>query len=181
MIVLFAVLVNGVYGAAPSSTLEHGRYLRRYPTSGNWLTMEMNGLYHVGVLLGFVREASDWRRFALSRLLSELDTQIYPDGAQIELTPGYHNVALRSFLGPVDIAGAYGYHLPDDYLARLERMFEYNMWVMRPDRDAPRWNDSWHVGRQGDHSVFERQDGRREPASDVKFPHVIQSTKRGHT
>ncbi len=127
------------------SMVEHGRYLRRYPTTGNWLTMEMNGLYHVGVLLGFVREASDWRRFALLRLLSELDTQIYPDGAQIELTPGYHNVALRSFLGPVDIAGAYGYRLSDEYLARLERMFAYNMWVMRPDRDAPRWNDSWHV------------------------------------
>ena len=127
------------------SMVEHGRYLRRYPTSGNWLTMEMNGLYHVGVLLPFVREAHDWRRFALSRLLSELDTQVYPDGAQIELTPGYHNVALRSFLGPVDIAGVYAYRLPEDYLAKLERMFAYNMWVMRPDRDAPRWNDSWHV------------------------------------
>jgi len=127
------------------SMVEHGRYLRRCPTTGNWLTMEMNGLYHVGVLLGFVREASDWRRFALSRLLSELETQVYPDGAQIELTPGYHNVSLRNFLGPVDTAGAYGYRLPDEYLARLERMFAYNMWVMRPDRDAPRWNDSWHV------------------------------------
>jgi hypothetical protein len=127
------------------SMLEHGRYLRRHPTTGNWLTMEMNGLYHVGVLLNFLREASDWRQFALSRLLSELDTQVYPDGAQIELTPGYHNVALRSFLGPVDIAGSYGYPLPDEYLAKLERMFAYNMWVMRPDRDTPRWNDSWHV------------------------------------
>jgi hypothetical protein len=127
------------------SVVEHGRYLRRYPTSGNWLTMEMNGLYHVGVLLPFVQDASDWRRFAASRLLSELDTQVYPDGAQIELTPGYHNVALRSLLGPVDIAGAHRYRLPNEYLAKLERMFAYNMWVMRPDRDAPRWNDSWHV------------------------------------
>jgi hypothetical protein len=127
------------------SMIEHGRYLRCYPTTGNWLTMEMNGLYHVGVLLNFVREASDWRRFALMRLLSELDTQVYPDGAQIELTPGYHNVALRSFLGPVDIARAYGYRLPEEYRAKLERMFAYNMWVMRPDRDTPRWNDSWHV------------------------------------
>ncbi len=131
------------------SMVEHGRYLRHYPTTGNWLTMEMDGLYHVGVLLGFVREASDWRRFALSRLLSELDAQVYSDGAQIELTPGYHNVALRSFLGPVNIAGAYGYSLPDKYLAKLERMFAYNMWVMRPDRDTPRWNDSWHVDVAG--------------------------------
>jgi hypothetical protein len=127
------------------SMVEHGRYLRRHPTSGNWLTMEMDGLYHVGVLLPFVKEAKDWRAFAIARLLAELDTQVYPDGAQIELTPGYHNVALRSFLGPVDTAAAYGYRLPEGYMTKLERMFAYNLWVMRPDRDAPRWNDSWHV------------------------------------
>lgn len=127
------------------SMIEHGRYLRSHPTSGNWLTMEMNGLFHVGVLLPFVKESKNWRDFAARRLLAELDTQVYPDGAQIELTPGYHNVALRSFLGPIDIADAYGYRLPDGYLTKLERMFAYNMWVMRPDRDAPRWNDSWHV------------------------------------
>ena len=131
------------------SMIEHGRYLRSYPTGGNWLTMEMNGLFHAGVLLPFVKESQDWRDLAVKRLLAELDTQIYTDGAQIELTPGYHNVALRSFLGPVEIAGAYGHSLPDGYLTKLERMFAYNMWVMRPDRDAPRWNDSWHVDVQG--------------------------------
>ena len=131
------------------SMVEHGRYLRRHPTTGNWLTMEMNGLYHAGALLPYVEESENWREFASSRLLAELDTQVYPDGAQIELTPGYHNVALRSFLGPVDTAAAYGYALPAGYLNKLERMFAYNMWVMRPDRDAPRWNDSWHVNVPG--------------------------------
>ncbi len=131
------------------SMIEHGRYLRRHPTTGNWLTMEMDGLYHVGALLPFVKEAKDWRDFASSRLLKELDTQVYPDGAQIELTPGYHNVALRSFLGPVETAAAYGYSLPEGYRAKLEKMFAYNLWIMRPDRDAPRWNDSWGVDVMG--------------------------------
>ena len=135
--------------ALVKSMIEHGRYLRRHPTTGNWLTMEMNGLYHVGVLLPFVKEAKEWRDFASTRLLAELDTQVYPDGAQIELTPGYHNVALESFLGPVDAAAAYKYSLPTGYMAKLERMFAYNLWVMRPDRDAPRWNDSWHVDVPG--------------------------------
>ncbi len=131
--------------AMVKSMIEHGRYLRRHPTTGNWLTMEMDGLYHVGALLPFVKEAKDWRDFASTRLLTELDTQVYPDGAQIELTPGYHNVALRSFLGPLETAAAYGYSLPDEYRAKLEKMFAYNLWVMRPDRDAPRWNDAWGV------------------------------------
>jgi hypothetical protein len=131
--------------AMVKSMVEHGRYLRRHPTGGNWLTMEMDGLYHVGALLPFVKEATEWRDFAAARLLKELDTQVYVDGAQVELTPGYHNVALRSFLGPVTTAAAYGHSLPEGYLAKLERMFAYNLWVMRPDRDTPRWNDSWRV------------------------------------
>jgi dienelactone hydrolase len=140
-----ASVKDGTLISMLKSMIEHGRYLRSYQTSGNWLTMEMNGLFHVGILLPFVKESADWRDFAANRLLAELDTQVYPDGAQIELTPGYHNVALRSFLGPVDVAAAYGYRLPDGYLTKLERMFAYNMWVMCPDRDVPRWNDSWHV------------------------------------
>jgi hypothetical protein len=135
--------------AMVKSMIEHGRYLRRHPTTGNWLTMEMDGLYHVGALLPFVKEAKDWRDFASTRLLKELDTQVYPDGAQIELTPGYHNVAVRSFLGPLETAAAYGYSLPEGYRAKLEKMFAYNLWVMRPDRDAPRWNDSWGVDVMG--------------------------------
>ncbi len=135
--------------AMVKSMIEHGRYLRRHPTTGNWLTMEMDGLYHVGALLPFVKEAKDWRDFASSRLLKELDVQVYPDGAQIELTPGYHNVALRSFLGPLETAAAYGYSLPEGYRTKLEKMFAYNLWVMRPDRDAPRWNDSWGVDVMG--------------------------------
>jgi hypothetical protein len=135
--------------AMVKSMIEHGRYLHRHPTGGNWLTMEMDGLYHVGALLPFVREAAGWRDFTAARLLKELDVQVYPDGAQVELTPGYHNVALRSFLGPVETAAAYGYALPVGYQAKLERMFAFNLWAMRPDRDTPRWNDSWHVDVPG--------------------------------
>lgn len=127
------------------SIAEHGRYLRAHPTSGNWLTMEMNGLYHAGCLLDFLTEAESWRDFAAERLRKELDVQVYPDGAQIELSPGYHNVALRNIVGPARIAGPYGRSLPGGYVEGLERMYAYNLWAMTPDRDLPRWNDSWRV------------------------------------
>jgi hypothetical protein len=123
--------------------IEHGRYLYRHPTRGNWLTMEMNGLYHVGALVPFVKEAESWRTAAAERLHKEIDVQVYPDGAQVELTPGYHNVALRNMLGIPQLAKAYGYKLPDDYVAGLEKMYAYNMWAMQPNGDVPHWNDSW--------------------------------------
>jgi hypothetical protein len=135
--------------AMARSIAEHARYLKAHPTSGNWLTMEMNGLFHAGCLLDFLEEARPWRDASAGRLREELDRQVYPDGAQVELSPGYHNVALRNFLGPATIAGAYRHALPSGYVEGLERMYAYDLWAMTPDRNLPRWNDSWDVDVKG--------------------------------
>ena len=131
------------------SWIEHGRYLNAHPTGRNWLTMEMNGLYHVGTLIPYAKEAQGWRTAAATRIESELGVQVYPDGAQDELSPGYHNVALRNMLGIARLASVYRHELPATYVAGLEKMYAYDMWAMRPDRDLPRWNDSWHVDVAG--------------------------------
>ena len=124
------------------SMVEHARYLKLYPTTGNWLTMECNGLYHIGALFPEFAEAAAWRDTAVERLHKDLDVQVYPDGAQIELAPGYHQVSLYNFLGLVRVAQLTGQTLPADYLAKLERMWDYNMWLMGPDGASPAFNDS---------------------------------------
>ena len=35
--------------------------------------------------------------------------------------------------------------LPKDYVARAEKAFDFNLYLMTPDRDMPRFNDSWRV------------------------------------
>ena len=128
-----------------ASMLEHARYLKAFPTKGNWLTMEMDGLYTVGALFPELREARQFRRFALGRLARELNVQVYPDGAQIELSPGYHSVALRNFLRPYHLARLNDYPVPPGYRAGLERMFDFLMWIMTPDGSVPHFNDAWDV------------------------------------
>lgn len=124
------------------SWVEHARYLTEFHASGNWLTMEANGLFHVGALFPEFRDAAAWRATALERLTAELDIQVYPDGAQIELAPGYHGVSLRNFLGPVDLAASTGFSPPPAYLAKTERMFQYYLLAMSPTRCTPPLNDS---------------------------------------
>ncbi|MDZ7374336.1 MAG: heparinase II/III family protein [candidate division KSB1 bacterium] len=148
-----------------TSILEHARYLRTFPTRGNWLTMEMDGLFCVGVLFPEFREAEEWRHFALETLLREMSAQVYPDGAQFELTPGYHDVALRNFLRPLYLARLNGIELEPSYLSGLERMFAFLMWIMTPDRSVPRFNDAWDVDvvarmRQAEQLFPERGDFR---------------------
>jgi hypothetical protein len=124
------------------SFVEHAQYLTKFHMRGNWLTMEANGLYHVGAMFPEFTEAKQWRETALSRLHRELEAQVYPDGAQIELAPGYHGVALENFLGPVNLVPLTGFELPADYLGKMEKMFAYFLYSMQPDRTTPPLNDS---------------------------------------
>ncbi|MEI7733247.1 MAG: alginate lyase family protein [Verrucomicrobiota bacterium] len=125
-----------------TSILEHGRYLTKFHTSGNWLTMEANGLYHCGALFPEFKEAAQWRQTALDRLYHELDVQVYPDGAQVELAPGYHGVTVQNFLGPVSLVPFTGFTVPKDYLGKMERMFDYFLYSMQPTRQTAPLNDS---------------------------------------
>lgn len=124
------------------SYVEHALYLMQFKTTGNWLTMEANGLYHAGALFPEFKDAALWRQTALERLSAELDIQVYPDGAQIELAPGYHGVSVRNFLGPVNLVPLTGFEVPAAYTAKLERMFDYFLYSMQPTRRTPALNDS---------------------------------------
>jgi len=131
------------------SFAEHADHLMDWPQSGNWLAMESNGLFCIGVLFPEFKLAETWRQTALDRLYRELDAQVYPDGAQIELAPGYHNVSLGSFEQPIRLAKLNDIALPDDYIAKLERMFHYDLYVTMPNRCAPGLNDSGDTDERG--------------------------------
>jgi hypothetical protein len=134
-----------------ASCLDQGRYLRKFQTSGNWITMEMNGLYTDGSVFPEFKEAKDWRTYAANKLNAQEVVQILPDGAHFELSTGYHNVALDNFAGLAETAKRMGRvaELPAGYVSRLEKAFAYNLYLMTPDRSLPRFNDSWHVGVDG--------------------------------
>lgn len=129
------------------SFVEHARTLTRmtveYPEHhGNWVTMECNGLAHIGVMFPEFEEAEHWREVAYSRLMRELDRQVYPDGAQKELTTGYHQVARRNFFQALRPAQLNDVPIPDGYLDRLKRMYWYNLYCMMPGGYLPPLNDA---------------------------------------
>jgi hypothetical protein len=127
------------------SCLDHARYVTKFSTTGNWLTMEMSGLYSIGALYPEFKEAPDWRRHAANVLLAQQAQQFLPDGAQFELSPGYHNVALQSISAIPHLAKQVGRlgELPAGYVAGMEKAYDYDLFLMAPDRSLPRFNDSW--------------------------------------
>ncbi len=129
------------------SFVEHARTLTRMTVEhpehgGNWVTMECNGLAHIGCMFPEFTEAESWRDVAYGRLLMELDRQVYPDGAQMELATGYHQVSLRNFMQATRPALRNGFEVPEGYIDRLKRMYEYDLRAMMPGGYLPPLNDS---------------------------------------
>ena len=87
------------------SLVEHARHLDRWPTSaGNWLTMESVAVFTVGTLLPEFRDADTWRAHAIQRLARQMQTDVYPDGLEIELALGYNNWVVENFSEVYELA-----------------------------------------------------------------------------
>ncbi len=128
------------------SVYDHSHYLRTNETSGNWLLMEMNGLCTAGCYFPEFRDAADWRAHAFERMAAEAKRQLLPDGAQYELSTGYHpDVVISNFIGIRETAINTGHdnEVPASYLASIEKAYEWTMYLTTPNRNRPKKNDSW--------------------------------------
>lgn len=128
--------------------IEHGQRLEKitldYPQrSGNWITMECNGLGTIGILFPELKKAEEYKNVAFDRLNKELDRQVYPDGAEVELTTGYHQVSRSNFMELAMLAQKNKLPLPDKYLGKLKKMYEFNLYMMNPTGYLPPFNDAW--------------------------------------
>jgi hypothetical protein len=128
------------------SVWEHGWRLRNFHRTGNWLIMEMNGLAQIGILYPQFKESPAWKVYAFDRLVEELDAQIYPDGWQIELSTGYHQVDIHNYQWLIDVCLAYAEPLPPAFQVVMEKMHAVNVLMRMPDGRLPDLNDGgWHA------------------------------------
>ncbi|MBN1582813.1 MAG: alginate lyase family protein [Anaerolineae bacterium] len=123
------------------SVWEHGWRLRHFHRTGNWLIMEMNGLAQIGILYPQFLNAQTWKHYAFERLVDELDAQVYPDGFQVELSTGYHQVDILNYQWLIDVCQAYQEPIPEAFRTGMERMHTVNVMMMMPDGRLPDVND----------------------------------------
>ena len=127
------------------SAVEQMRHLIAFPQSGNWLTMEMNGVYTCAALFPELRESAAARKFAIDKLHADIARQFLPDGAQFELTPGYHQVALDNVMSLPQKAKLFNRldEIPPDFVQLMEKAYDFNLRLMLPNGSLPQYNDSW--------------------------------------
>ena len=131
-------------------------------TNGNHYLTNIVGLLHLGLVCPEFPMAETWRRVGLSALVEEMERQVYPDGVDFESSIAYHRLVLELFLAGALLCRVHGVSLPDRFWKRLERMFEFVLWVTRPDGKVPQVGDA-DDGRLyilSDYSTWDRNDFR---------------------
>lgn len=126
-----------------SAVPEHADYqVRFHAKGGNWITMEMLGLATAGVCWPEFKEAAMWRDYAAETMTRLGLDQVYPDGAQKELTYGYHLVALYRIQHFVELFDQSSHEVPAELRELVKRMVAYLPIVLRPDGTGLLNNDS---------------------------------------
>ncbi|EFC38282.1 predicted protein [Naegleria gruberi] len=128
------------------SIYEQAIYLHTYRTTGNWLTMECNGLFTAGAVFPEFKLSSTWRSIAISTMYNESVAQFLSDGAQYELSTGYHHVSIDNIIGLYLTAKTVGIvnEFPVDYVNRLQKALEFDISIMTPSLYMPGpLNDGW--------------------------------------
>ena len=146
-----------------TSLPEHADHLRRFHRpNNNWTTMELSGLATLAAAFPEFKGSAEWLKYSGDTLADQLEHQIYPDGAQHELTSSYHHVALRNFELFADLCRDADLPLPKSYRAGIEKLWNYLAWSMRPDGFGPLNNDSdltsYRAGVTKAAEVFKRPD-----------------------
>ncbi len=121
----------------------HAEHLLAYKGhSNNWLIVESQALFTLGLLFPEFRRAADWQREGATRLEQELARQVWPDGADWEISPGYHVMACRGFVEALALARLNDVSLPPLFDERLPATFDYVAGMTRPDGTQASLNDS---------------------------------------
>jgi hypothetical protein len=142
--------------------LEHGfREDGSIVNSNHYLTNVL-GLLHLGLICREFTMAETWRHIGLTALVEEMERQVHPDGGDFESSIPYHRLVLELFIAGALLCRVNEVSLPNRYWKKLEKMFEFVLFVTRPDGKVPQVGDA-DDGRLyilSDYSNWDRTDFR---------------------
>lgn len=126
------------------NTHRHAHFVyTNYSKEGNHLLFEAQRLLYAGVFFPEFKQAETWRKSGTEILNSEMPKQVYSDGFQFELDPGYHTGAIDIFLSALRVSESNGYAdaFSPVYRQTIHKMIEAYYNVMLPDYSMPMFSD----------------------------------------
>ena len=131
-------------------------------SSGNWGSMQAQGVLQAGTYLPEFKQAEEWREGATERLFYQFMADTHPDGVYKGQSPSYHNVVLGQLASFYQILRQSGAEIPEDFQERTQRILNFGAAYTRPDLSLPQFGDSddMHMGGPlaGLAELFDRPD-----------------------
>lgn len=125
---------------------DHAQFLLHFRSPAqNHLLQETFGLMAVAGRFPEFKMAPRWLEIANLRLSRLLKREIYPDGGYYELSTFYHRFVIRILQQIAEFARENDVALADFVYQELERMYEFLMYLARPDGRMPQVNDGFHA------------------------------------
>ena len=130
-----------------ASLVAHGRFLmanlevRDDGVTTNHYLADVVGLLYLGLCLQEVREADQWRTFAIGELVGEMERQVLPDGVHYESSLSYHRLVTEMFLSSAVLCRQHGIDLPGVFHTRLAKMCDFVQGYTKPNGLAPQIGD----------------------------------------
>src|SRR5262249_28834857 len=122
--------------------LEYGlRHDGSVVNSNHYLT-DVIGLLDLGLVCPEFKMADKWRSLGIKALIEEMDRQVNPDGVNFESSISYHRLVVELFTAGALLCLRNGITLPARFWERLERMFEFVLYVTQPDGNIPLMGDA---------------------------------------
>jgi len=109
--------------------LLHQYFIRHFhstnSSANNHLIGEMSGLYTASTLWPGPRHGREWREYARTRLIEELDRQVHADGVTAEQAIDYQLFVFEFFLLAAALGTSSGDSFPETYWKRLSSMLGF--------------------------------------------------------
>lgn len=122
--------------------LERHMPYSRYCMRNNHLIGDAAGLALIAQTFPELNQSGEWKKKALKVLLTELPRQIYPDGVNWEQSVVYHRFVLYLYFIVFRMEKLNCGDVPPSVWDYLEKMFDYLLWISKPDGSAPMIGDS---------------------------------------
>lgn len=128
------------------SLLAHGRHimgnLENKGVTTNHYLADLVGLIYLGIAFPEFKEAKRWREFGIQELVKEMEKQVYNDGMDFEASTCYHRLALELFFYPALLCKLNGIELPNSFIEKLKKMFDFVLYVLKPNGRMPQIGDN---------------------------------------
>lgn len=98
----------------------------------NHYLMECLGILTTALYFPELKEAEEWKAFAIDGIEKCSQAQLTEDGGQIEGCPSYHNGCMFWFGLAVVLAKRFGFEFSEPYMERFRKNLDYSIYSLRP-------------------------------------------------